>query len=111
MVHRHRHFDRTVSVSFSDHVYNLVRSSWMNRVWDQSVPEAGGSGLARTSSDVREVQSVILSVWTNPTAAEADRAAVVEEEPEGVSIPAVIRPGSAAPRAKKTIFASHRDAA
>ena len=26
---------------------------------------------------------------TNPTAAEADRAAVVEEEPEGVSIPAV----------------------
>ena len=48
---------------------------------------------------VREVQSQILSVM-NPTAAEADRAAVVEEEPEGVSMPAVIRPGSTAPRAR-----------
>ena len=35
----------------------------------------------------------------NPTAAEADRAAVVEE-PEGMSIPAVIRPGSTAPLAR-----------
>ena len=48
---------------------------------------------------VREVQSQLLSV-TNPTAAEADRAALVEKEPEGVSIPAVIRPGSTAPRAR-----------
>ena len=48
---------------------------------------------------VREMQSQFLSV-TNPTAAEADRAALVENEPEGVSIPAVIRPGSTAPRAR-----------
>ena len=49
----------------------------------------GCGGLARTSSDV-----------ANPRAAEADRTAVVEEEPEGVSIPTVIRPGSTAPRAR-----------
>ena len=48
---------------------------------------------------VREAQSRCLSV-TNPTAAEADRAADVEEEPEGVSIPAVILPGSTVPRAR-----------
>ena len=34
------------------------------------------------------MQSAVLGVWTNPAAAAADRAAVVEEEPEGVSIPA-----------------------
>ena len=45
---------------------------------------------------VGDVQSVILCVWI-PTAAEAGRAAV-EEEPEEVSIPVVIRPGPAAPR-------------
>ena len=37
---------------------------------------------------------------TNPRAAEADRAAVVKEEPKGVSTPAVIRPGTTAPRAR-----------
>ena len=97
-MHRHQHLDRIVSVSFSDFICDLVRLSLMNRVRHPSCQILGCGGLARTSSD-GTTSAISMSV-TNPRAAEADRAAVVEEEPEGVSIPAVICPGSTAPRAR-----------
>ena len=83
-------------------VFAALCTYLMNRVRHPSVPDSWLQWICRTSSD--GTRRAITRSVTSPTATEADQAAVVEEESEGVSNPAVIRPGSTAPRARGRRF-------
>ena len=92
----------------SDFICDLVGWDVMDRVGDPSVPESGDSGLAIRNSGGR--RSAISHLERSVSNGRRGRAAV-EQEPVGVSIPSVIRPGSAAPRATgRRSVASQRDA-
>ena len=87
----------------SDFICDLVRLDLMNRVREPSVPESGGGGLARTSSDGRRsAMSHLERLESNSRSGRGTRGSLNSScDSSRISSSACNR---------KTIFASHRDA-